>query len=120
MFDAIGTVGSVAVKLIYFRGSDECRASGWQEDAGVLSAFMAGLSTETGYTQIARFLRLVLGEREHVSAVIFIGDYFEGCRESRAAGGRKVFQDETSARAIQYSISKSSRHRTDTFLHRFL
>jgi len=77
MFDTIRAIGAVAVKLVYYRGSRECRASEWQDDPAVLSESMRRLSCEAGYTQIARVLRLTLAEEEKVSGVVFVGDHFE-------------------------------------------
>ena len=77
MFDAIKTLGAVAVKLVYYRGENECRASAWHTDADVLSQAMRGLSTENGETQIARILRLALTEKETVCGVVFVGDHCE-------------------------------------------
>jgi len=77
MFDTIKAIGSVAVKLIYYRGTNECRASEWNDDPGVVSRCMERLGCETGETQIARLLRLALGEREKISGVVFVGDHCE-------------------------------------------
>jgi hypothetical protein len=76
MFDAIKALGAIAVKLIYFRGTNECRASAWQKDPDVLSSAIRHLSCEAGMTQIARVLRLALTE-EGISGVVFIGDHCE-------------------------------------------
>ena len=77
MFDTIKAFGAVAVKLIYFRGTDECRESKWYDDPAILSESMRGLSCETGETQIARLLRCVLSEEEIISGVVFVGDHSE-------------------------------------------
>ena len=77
MFDTIKAVGAVAVKLVYYRGGDECRASEWESDAEVLSQRMRRLSCEAGSTQIARVLRLALAENEPVCALVFVGDHCE-------------------------------------------
>jgi hypothetical protein len=77
MFDAIKAFGAIAVKLVYYRGSHECKASAWHDDASVVSRSMLGLSCKTGATQIARTLRLALAEKEKLSGVIFIGDHCE-------------------------------------------
>ena len=77
MFETIKAVGAVAVKLIYFRGNDECRASEWHADPAVLSESMRRLSCEVGETQIARLLRLALAETEKLSGVVFVGDHCE-------------------------------------------
>jgi hypothetical protein len=77
MFEAIRVLGSISVKLVYYRGDRECRAGKWHDDAGVLDQHMRRLSCETGYTQIARVLRFVLAEQEPISALVFVGDHFE-------------------------------------------
>jgi hypothetical protein len=77
MFDVIKALGSVAVKLVYYRGDDECRASQWQTDPEILSWSMRGLSCEAGNTQITRVLRLALGEGAAVAGMVFVGDHCE-------------------------------------------
>jgi len=78
MFTAVKRIGAVAVKLIYYRGEEECKASAWESDPEIISRAMQRLSVETGGTQIARALRRVLaGEQEPVSGVVFIGDHCE-------------------------------------------
>jgi hypothetical protein len=77
MFEAIKSIGAVAVKLVYFRGSCECKAGAWHDDAGIVSRSMLSLSCKTGETQIARVLRLALAEKESVSGLVFIGDHCE-------------------------------------------
>jgi hypothetical protein len=77
MFDAIRNFGSIEVKLVYYRGSRECRESSWCADADVLRRSMLKLSCECGGTQIAKLLRLVLAQNEKLSAVVFVGDHCE-------------------------------------------
>ncbi len=77
MFDAIRTFGRVEMKLVYYRGSSECRESQWCADAEVLRRSMLKLSCACGKTQIEKLLRLVLGESEKPSAVVFVGDHCE-------------------------------------------
>lgn len=77
MFDTIKAIGKVKMKLVYFRGSNECRESKWYDDPDVLSRSMQNLSCEAGPTQIARLLRLVLAEKERLSGVVFVGDHSE-------------------------------------------
>jgi hypothetical protein len=84
MFDATQRIGAVAVKLIYYRGQDECRESGWQDNPGVLSRSMARLACETGMTQIARALRRTLAVTEKLSGVVFVGDQCEENAEDLA------------------------------------
>lgn len=77
MFDAIRIFGSIEMKLVYYRGTRECRESQWCADAGVLCRSMLTLSCERGNTQIARLLRRVLDVREKPSALVFVGDHCE-------------------------------------------
>jgi hypothetical protein len=77
MFDAIRTFGRIEMKLVYYRGTNECRESQWCADAEVLRRSMLNLSCEHGNTQIAKLLRFVRGEREKLSGVVFIGDHCE-------------------------------------------
>jgi len=78
MFDAIKSIGSVAVKLMYYRGHSECKASDWVNDPDILNRALLRLSCKTGETQIARVLRRILrSENRRVSAVVFIGDHCE-------------------------------------------
>ncbi len=77
MFDAIRNFGSVEVKLVYYRGTDECRESSWYTEADVLRRSMLQLSCERGRTQIAKLLNLVLAQNEKPSAVVFVGDHCE-------------------------------------------
>jgi hypothetical protein len=78
MFATMKAIGAVSVKLAYFRGTD-CKAGEWKDDPAVVDRLMLRLSTETGTTQIARLLRLVLSEKEKLSGFVFIGDH---CEES--------------------------------------
>ena len=79
MFEALKSIEAdrLAVKLVYYRGSRECRSSGWEKDAGVLRRAMEKLSCKAGYTQIARVLRLALAEKEPLSGIVFVGDHCE-------------------------------------------
>jgi hypothetical protein len=77
MFDAIKALGAVAVKLVYYRGDDECRASQWQTDPDILTQAMRRLSVEAGETQIARVLRLALAEKGAVCGVVCVLDHCE-------------------------------------------
>jgi hypothetical protein len=81
MFEAIRTFGSIEVKLVYYRGTSECRESQWCADADVLRRSMLTLSCARGNTQIARLLARVLSEREKLSAVVFVGDHCEDNHE---------------------------------------
>ena len=77
MFDALKTIGAIAVRLVYYRGTNECRASAWHDDPQALSRTMQSLGCETGETQIARVLQAALEEKEPIDGVVFVGDHSE-------------------------------------------
>jgi hypothetical protein len=77
MFETIKTIGAIAVKLIYFRGMNECRESKWYDDPRILIESMRRLSCDAGITQIARLLSLALSEEGQVSGLVFVGDHCE-------------------------------------------
>jgi len=77
MFGAMGAVGPVQLRLVYFRGLNETKKSRWHEDPAILCASMQKLACEAGATQIARTLRLALGEEENISSLVYIGDCCE-------------------------------------------
>src|ERR1700678_3521088 len=52
MFAAIQDIGSVAVKLVYYRGTNECRESPWYGNMDLLCRSMMGLACKCGGTQI--------------------------------------------------------------------
>jgi len=77
MFDALKMIGAIAVKLVYYRGTNECRASAWHDDPRALSQTMQRLACENGNTQIARVLHLALEEKGPIDGVVFVGDHSE-------------------------------------------
>jgi hypothetical protein len=90
MLDTIKGLGKVAVKLVYFRGDDECRASHWHRDPEILSQTMRRLGCETGATQIERVLRMTLAEEEAVAGLVFVGDHCEEDRDELRALARSL------------------------------
>ncbi len=89
MFDALAALGSIAIKLAYFRG-EECKAGPWQNDAGAVCRSMLSLSCRSGATQIGRILRLAGNEPGPVSAVVYIGDTAEEDADELAALARRL------------------------------
>lgn len=77
MFEAIKSVGAIEVQLAYYRGANECRSTRWHDNPARLSETMQKLACETGQTQIARILNLVLAEKQPVAGVVFVGDHCE-------------------------------------------
>ena len=79
MFEEANKVNGLAMKLVYFRGYDECRASGWQKDGRSLARLMQGIGCMGGHTQIARVLGFARKEiaKAPVPALVYIGDAVE-------------------------------------------
>jgi hypothetical protein len=79
MFEACAGLGGLGVQLIYFRGFNECRASGWVGDPRRLTELMGRIDCRGGHTQIGRILAHVRDEarRQPVRAFVFVGDAME-------------------------------------------
>lgn len=79
MFAEAANVNGLAMKLVYFRGFDECRASAWQKDGRSLARLMQGISCLGGQTQIGRVLAFARKEVSNapVPALVYIGDAVE-------------------------------------------
>ena len=54
MFEATAALGGIDVKLVYYRGFNECKASRWMTDAADLHRVMRSVSCVGGETQIER------------------------------------------------------------------
>jgi hypothetical protein len=79
MFKAVKAAGGLTVKLVFFRGLDECRASRWVGDATALARLMTAVECRGGHTQIRKVLKLALSEAEQgkVGALVYVGDAME-------------------------------------------
>jgi hypothetical protein len=79
MFDAAAGLGGLTVRLAYFRGTGEAKASRWVSDPAQLSGMMARIACAGGRTQIRRMLSLA--ERDaaegKLAAMIYVGDCME-------------------------------------------
>ncbi|WP_315720611.1 MULTISPECIES: VWA domain-containing protein [unclassified Bradyrhizobium] len=79
MFREAAALGSLDVRLVYYRGFNECRATGWISDSAELARLMGKIDCRGGKTQIGK----VLAEaRRHatsarIRAVVFVGDAME-------------------------------------------
>jgi hypothetical protein len=79
MFREAAAIGSLDIRLVYYRGLNECRASGWISDSAQLARLMGRIQVQGGQTQIGR----VLGETRReavasgVKALVFVGDAME-------------------------------------------
>jgi hypothetical protein len=79
MFHEAGRIGGLSIRLVYFRGHGECRASGWISDTAQLARLMSKIDCRGGETQIGR----VLGDARReargsgIRAIVFVGDAME-------------------------------------------
>jgi len=79
MFEATAALGGLDVKLVYYRGFNECKASRWMSNAADLHRAMRAVSCLGGETQIERVLAHALTEtkKQRVNALVFVGDAME-------------------------------------------
>ncbi|MGE5271447.1 MAG: VWA domain-containing protein [Thiohalocapsa sp.] len=79
MFEATAALGGLDVKLVYYRGFSECKASRWLTNAAELHRVMRAVSCVGGQTQIERVLAHAIGEtkKQRVGALVFVGDAME-------------------------------------------
>jgi len=90
MFREAAAIGGLEVQLVYYRGFNECRASGWVSDGARLAGLMGGIACRGGRTQIGRILAHARRETEKMKAqaLVFVGDAMEeGIDELAAAAG---------------------------------
>ena len=74
-----GFVGSLDIRLVYYRGLNECRATGWISDSAQLAKLMSKIDCQGGNTQIGKVLSEARREAvaSAVRAVVFVGDAME-------------------------------------------
>ena len=79
MFREAASVGGLDIQLVYFRGRNECRASGWVTGSDKLARLMDAIDCRGGQTQIARVLAHARQEqgRRPIQALVFVGDAME-------------------------------------------
>src|SRR5947199_1331495 len=79
MFREAATIGTLDIRLVYYRGLNECRASTWVSDTGHLARLMSGIACRGGNTQIGRVLSDARAEAvsSGVRAMVFVGDAME-------------------------------------------
>ncbi len=79
MFREAASVGGLDIQLVYFRGLNECRASGWVASGEKLATLMGRISCVGGHTQIGKVLAHAKAEhaRKPVQALVFVGDAME-------------------------------------------
>jgi len=79
MFREAAALGSLDIRLVYYRGLNECRASGWISDSAQLAKLMSRIDCRGGNTQIGKVLSEARREAvaSGVRAVVFVGDAME-------------------------------------------
>jgi hypothetical protein len=79
MFKATASLGGLDVKLVFFRGFGECKASPWVSSADALVKRMTAVACLGGLTQIGRVFNHALKETKtrKVNALVLVGDSME-------------------------------------------
>jgi hypothetical protein len=79
MFLEAQAIGGLDVQLLYFRGTNECRASRWVSEPAALAALMEKIECHGGLTQIRKVLTHARAETEKtkVQALVYVGDAME-------------------------------------------
>ncbi|AUC96535.1 hypothetical protein CWS35_21510 [Bradyrhizobium sp. SK17] len=79
MFREAGALGSLDIRLVYYRGFNECRATGWISDSAQLARLMSKIDCQGGNTQIGKVLSETRREAvaSGVRALVFVGDAME-------------------------------------------
>ena len=79
MFREAAALGSLDIRLVYYRGLNECRATGWISDSAQLAKLMGKIDCRGGNTQIGKVLSEARREAvaSGVRAVVFVGDAME-------------------------------------------
>ena len=79
MFREAAASGSLDIRLVYYRGLNECRATGWISDSAQLARLMSKINCQGGNTQIGKVLSEARREAvaSGVRAVVFVGDAME-------------------------------------------
>ncbi len=79
MFREAASAGGLGIQLVYFRGLNECRATGWVTAAEKLATLMSRIDCRGGHTQIGKVLSHARQEygKQRVQALVFVGDAME-------------------------------------------
>ncbi len=87
MFLEAAKFDRLAIKLVYFRGLDECRATDFVTDPVKLAELMTRISCRAGRTQIRRVLRhaVATARRRGLRAMVYVGDCCEEDPDALAA-----------------------------------
>src|SRR5690348_3609621 len=97
MFREAASSGSLDIRLVYYRGTNECRASSWISDSAHLARLMQKIDCRGGNTQIGKVLSEARREAvaSGVRAVVFVGDAMEEnvdtlCAKAGESGAAKL------------------------------
>ena len=79
MFREAAALGSLDIRLVYYRGLNECRATGWISDSAQLAKLMGKIDCRGGNTQIGKVLSHARQEhaKQRVQVLVFVGDAME-------------------------------------------
>jgi hypothetical protein len=79
MFREAGKIAGLQIKLVYFRGFGECRASRWFDSGEELATVMGRIACQGGRTQIGKVLSAALkaADKDKVAALVYVGDCME-------------------------------------------
>src|SRR6202012_6018481 len=79
MFREAQALGSLDIRLVYYRGLNECRASGWISDSAQLAKLMSQIDCRGGNTQVGKVVSEARREAaaSAVRAVVFVVDAME-------------------------------------------
>lgn len=79
MFREAGKIAGLEIKLVYFRGFGECRASRWFKNGNELADVMGRISCQGGRTQISKVLTAALNaaDEDKIAALVYVGDCME-------------------------------------------
>lgn len=79
MFQEAARTGSLDIRLVYYRGFNECRATDWISDPNRLADLMSRISCQGGHTQLRRVLSDArkAAKSDGVRALVFVGDAME-------------------------------------------
>ncbi len=79
MFREAASIGGLDIQLVYFRGLNECRSSGWVAGTEKLAGLMSAIDCRGGHTQIGKVLSHARQEhaKQRVQALVFVGDAME-------------------------------------------
>ena len=79
MFLEAAKIGSLNIKLAFYRGFMDCQGLPWTADTAAMLKQMGRIRCEAGTTQIARLLKLAINEHKaaRLNAMVFVGDCME-------------------------------------------